>query len=82
MIANRTTTICARRPPVLSPKQVIAVGVNINVGSTASDKETVTSSVQDVTVSVIVIVYSPEGTPENTSPVILIDAGLGKILYV
>jgi len=41
----------------------------------------IASSVHEVVVSVIVMVYIPDGTPEKTFPAKLIDAGFGLILY-
>ena len=62
------------------PKHVIAFGVVVNDGGTAPGSTTVTSLEQLVTVSVIVTTKVPNGTPENTFPVSVIDAGFGLIV--
>ena len=63
----------------MSPKQLTREGVVVKVGGFASGTVTDTVSEQVVFVSVIVISYNPAGTPENTFPARLIEAGFGLI---
>lgn len=65
------------KEPESSPKQVTEVGCVVNVGAMAVGKDTVTSLVQAVFASVMVIVYSPAGTPEKTLPLKLTEDGFG-----
>ena len=66
--------------PSLVPLQVAAVVFVVNVTGIAESMVTEISVSHVVLTSVIVIMYVPEGTPENTFPVRTIEGGLGLIL--